>query len=225
MTYLNLDIKKSVVLNQLTNAIRMVLQIILHPLLLPLYCIAYLLFVDKIYCIGLPEHTKKNIILTSVFNLLFFPLMSMLLLRGLGLINHWKSLVKKDKIIIAFTISIFYFWTFYLFRNQSIIPPILQRLAMSFFVLISLAPFFYFYQNSSLSLAVALTIFYRSCIELYARQEDVYFSIPFFVYSIFLVGVVLSLALYQHNLSEIKSSNTMAIATAVLTSIISVLFL
>jgi hypothetical protein len=64
----------------------------------------------------------------------FFPLVTILLAKGLGFINSIFLKTQKDRIIPYIVCNIYYFWMAYVLRNQPEFSGPVVRLAMAIFI-------------------------------------------------------------------------------------------
>ena len=60
---------------------------IFHPLFIPLYAVYFLAFVHTSYFAGYGEGAKIFLLVKIALNMVFFPLVTVLLLKGLGFID------------------------------------------------------------------------------------------------------------------------------------------
>lgn len=107
---------------------------VFHPIFIPLYCIAFLVYVHPSYFTGFSEKEKFYTVLISAVNLLFFPLITVLLLKALGFISSIFMRTKKDRIIPYIACSIFFFWAYLVFKNQPMYPLILPSFIFGIFL-------------------------------------------------------------------------------------------
>ena len=88
---------------------------IFHPLFIPLYVVAFLVFFHPSYFSGFGTHEKTSLLFTTTLNTVFFPLISVLLMKGLGFIQSVFLHTQKDRIAPYLTVMIFYFWAAWVF--------------------------------------------------------------------------------------------------------------
>jgi len=79
-----------------------------HPLFLPLYIILFLLYLHPTAFTGFSDATKVRVIFIVIINLLFFPLLSVLLLKAVGFIDSIFLKTQKDRIIPYIASGIFF---------------------------------------------------------------------------------------------------------------------
>jgi len=94
-----------------------VISILFHPLFIPVYISWFLIYVNPIF----PAFTAKDKgILLVRFMVMYtvFPLATVLLTRGLGFIESIYLRTQKDRIIPYIACGVYYFWMWYVLRNQ-----------------------------------------------------------------------------------------------------------
>ena len=90
-------------------------SVIFHPLFIPFYVVAFLIFFHPSYFSGFGTHEKNSLLFTTILNTVFFPLISVLLMKGLGFIQSVFLHTQKDRIAPYLTVMIFYFWAAWVF--------------------------------------------------------------------------------------------------------------
>ncbi|MES2430129.1 MAG: hypothetical protein V4556_04275 [Bacteroidota bacterium] len=107
---------------------------IFHPLFIPLYIYWFLAFIHPTYFSGFGDLAKKKLMLSIVLNAVFFPAITVLLLKGLGFIESIYLRTQKDRIIPYIASMTFFFWTQYMLREQHYIPRILVAFMFGVFI-------------------------------------------------------------------------------------------
>ena len=110
-----------------------------HPLFISTYVMAFLIFVHPVAFSELDHTTRVLRLLTIVANNVLFPLFSVFIMWRLKLFVSSMFLPdQRDRIVPYIVAMIFYFWTWYLYKNLPDIPGISVRfLAGSFVALIA----------------------------------------------------------------------------------------
>ncbi len=121
------------------RALAFVFSVIFHPIFIPVIAVAYLAFIHQGNFIGMPQKEKVMILVRVGVNTLFFPMITVLLLKGLGFIKSIFLKDKKDRIIPYVAANIFYFWMFLVFVNQPEVPKITTSFILGIFLASSLA--------------------------------------------------------------------------------------
>lgn len=107
---------------------------IFHPLFIPLYVTWFLVFVHTSYFAGYGYGQKLFMLARIALNMVFFPLVTVLLLKGLGFISSVYLRTQKDRIIPYIASGIFFFWAYLVFRNQPEVPSILTSFTFAVFL-------------------------------------------------------------------------------------------
>ena len=127
--------KHSVVVNVFAK----IISIVFHPLFIPLYVAYYIVFVHGSYFTGFGEKERLWILIRMSLNMIFFPAITVLLLKGVGFIDSIFLRNQRDRIIPYIAAGIFYFWMYLVFRNQPDIPQILTAFTFGAFLVSSAA--------------------------------------------------------------------------------------
>ena len=90
---------------------------IFHPLFIPSYITAFLIYSDPYAFAGMSEKGKMFKLISVVFSTAFLPLFSVALMKQLGFINSIFLRSQKDRIIPYIVCMIFYFWAWYVSKN------------------------------------------------------------------------------------------------------------
>ena len=110
-----------------------------HPLFIGVYLAAFLFFIHPTYFLGFSEKARLLKLLTIINNNVFFPLLVVALLRGLGFSKSVQLKEQKERIIPYIAAITFYFWTYYVFRSQLENPTILVLMCRGMFMASSIA--------------------------------------------------------------------------------------
>ncbi len=112
---------------------------IFHPVFIPLYITAFLLYIHPSAFSGFSMAGKKQTMLIVAFNIVFFPLVSVLLLKAVGFIDSLYLRTQKDRIIPYIASGIFFFWAYLVFHKQSQYPLLLTAYILGIFLASSAA--------------------------------------------------------------------------------------
>ena len=110
-----------------------------HPLFVPLYIILFLLYLHPTAFTGFSDTTKIRVIFIVIINLLFFPLLSVLLLKAVGFIDSIYLKNQKDRIIPYIASGIFFFWAYHVFKEQAQYPEVWVSYLLGLFLASSAA--------------------------------------------------------------------------------------
>ena len=94
-----------------------IVSYIFHPLFIPSYITAFLVYADPYAFAGMNDRLKMFKLISVVFSTAFLPLFSVLLMKQLGFIKSIFLRTQQDRIIPYITCMIFYFWAWYVARN------------------------------------------------------------------------------------------------------------
>ena len=106
------------------------ISIIFHPLLIAIYVLLAIMMINP-YLFGVYDARSKGVLIISVFLLsFFFPVISILMMKGLGLIKSIHMKERTERIGPMIATGIFYLWLYINIRSNTVIPG-----AYSFFML------------------------------------------------------------------------------------------
>lgn len=112
---------------------------IFHPVFVPVYVGLFLVYVHPSAFSGFSDAQKKQTILIILLNLVFFPLISVLLVKAVGFIDSIFLRTQKDRIIPYIVSGIFFFWAYTVFKQQAQYPLILTSFILGIFLASSAA--------------------------------------------------------------------------------------
>ena len=107
---------------------------IFHPLFIPVYVTYFLAFIHPGYFAGFGTAQKWWIVLRVAYSMVFFPAITVLLLKGLRFIDSVFLKSQRDRIIPYIACGIFYFWAYLVFKNQPNITPVLTAFTFAVFL-------------------------------------------------------------------------------------------
>jgi len=91
---------------------------VFHPLFIPLYITYFIIQIRSYQLAGINDWGNLRILLQVFVNCTFLPLASILLLRALNFIDSVFLRTQRDRIIPYIICMIFYFWNWYVFKNN-----------------------------------------------------------------------------------------------------------
>ncbi len=100
-------------------------SVIFHPLFIPAIGAWFLAFVQPGYFTGISPHEKTMIVIRVGYNTIFYPALTVVLLKALGFSKSILLKTQRERIVPYIATNIFYFWVFLVFRNQPEVPSIL----------------------------------------------------------------------------------------------------
>lgn len=109
-------------------------SILFHPLFIPGYITAFLLYIHPFAFAGENDWYKKIKLLSVLVSTAFFPAFTVFLLRQLGFAASLQLRSQKERIIPIVASMVFYFWIFYVSKNQPDNPPELVQMLCAVFI-------------------------------------------------------------------------------------------
>jgi hypothetical protein len=119
------------------NAIKIAAKTIsylFHPVFIPVYVLIFLMSEQSHLFTGLTAGKKVFTIIQFGVMYVFFPIVTALLLKALGFIQSIYMKTQRDRIIPYVICMIYYFWLWYVLKNQSGYPDELIQFALSIFI-------------------------------------------------------------------------------------------
>ncbi|MGN6532689.1 MAG: hypothetical protein ACTHK0_13175 [Ginsengibacter sp.] len=107
---------------------------IFHPLFIPVIATWFLAFIQPGYFTGISPEEKTFIVIRVAFNTIFFPALTIILLKALGFIKSIFLKTQRERIIPYIATNVFYFWMFMVFHNQPEVPLILTGFIFGVFL-------------------------------------------------------------------------------------------
>ncbi len=109
-------------------------SIIFHPLFIPAYIAAFLLFIHPYIFSGFNIKLRILRFISVVLLTAFFPAFVVLLLKQLKFIENIFLRTQKDRIIPYIASMFFFFWIFYVSRNLPDSPPAFVLMLLGVFI-------------------------------------------------------------------------------------------
>lgn len=103
-----------------------ILSFLFHPLLVGVYMAWFLIFATPGYYQYLDGRLRILSLATVVVNNFIFPVIVVLLLKGLGFIDSIFLRTQKERIVPYMASIIFFFWCWYVFYNKYEAPQIIR---------------------------------------------------------------------------------------------------
>ncbi len=107
---------------------------VFHPLFIPVIATWYLAFIHQGYFTGISSPEKRMIIIRVANSTIFFPALTVLLLKALKFINSIFLKTQRERIIPFVAANIFYFWMYLVFRSQPQVPTVLTAFIFGVFL-------------------------------------------------------------------------------------------
>jgi hypothetical protein len=112
---------------------------VFHPLFIPVLAAWYLAFLQPGYFTGMPTNEKTMVVVQVAFNTIFYPALTVLLLKAVGFIKSIFLKTQRERIIPYIATNIFYFWMYLVFKSQEEIPLMLTSFILGIFLASSMA--------------------------------------------------------------------------------------
>jgi nitrate reductase NapE component len=106
---------------------------------IPVYVAIFLLYIHPSAFSGFSAREKTATLGIIIYNIVFYPLLSVLLLRAVGFIDSLYLRTQKDRIIPYIASGIFFFWAYTVFKQQPQYPLLLTSYVLGIFLASSLA--------------------------------------------------------------------------------------
>lgn len=107
---------------------------IFHPVFIPVYVLIFLLKEQSYLFVALTGGKKTLTVIQFAVMYALFPVVTALLLKALGFISSIYMKTQRDRIIPYVICMIYYFWVWYVIKNQSIYPDELIQFTLSVFI-------------------------------------------------------------------------------------------
>lgn len=111
-----------------------IISYLFHPAFIPIYVLSILLFAEPFLFVGGSIGQKILLLGQAFVNYTFFPIISILLLKALRFIPSIQLKQQRDRIIPFVICNIWYFWIWYVWRNQPEVPRLIVAFAMGIFL-------------------------------------------------------------------------------------------
>jgi len=133
----NIKITTNTIGHTIIRYLAILVSYILHPIFIPIYVVAFLLWLHPDVFAGFSDSAKNQTMLIVVLNLVIFPLVTVLLLKSLGFISSIHLRERKDRIIPYIACGIFFFWGYTVFKEQSRYPLEWVSFVLGIFIAVS----------------------------------------------------------------------------------------
>ncbi|MEO6541933.1 MAG: hypothetical protein ABIN74_13105 [Ferruginibacter sp.] len=115
-------------------------SVIFHPLFIPFYVVAFLVYYHPSYFSGFSYYTKIKLLWTTALNTVFFPAFAILVMKGLGFVKSIFLRTQQDRIGPYLSSMIFYFWAARVFfKFQPELTPVLATFMTGVFLTTAVA--------------------------------------------------------------------------------------
>lgn len=194
------------------------LSYIFHPLFIPVYILAFMVY----YTAYFPAYNGSDkLMLLLRFFIMYsvFPLATVMLAKGLGFVQSVHLKNRKDRIIPYVACGVYYFWMWYVLRNQPEVPRQLVQLSLAVFLASSMgliANSFYKVSMHAISVGVGATFIFLLGFSTY-MSFGIYISI-----AILIAGLVCTARLIHsdHSTKEIYAGLLMGVIAQLIAAVV-----
>jgi hypothetical protein len=95
---------------------------VFHPVFLPVYLVMFLAYEHPYLFAGYNSWQKTRVVMMAALMFTFFPVVTILLLKGLKFIDSIYLRTQRDRVIPFIATMIWYFWIWYVWKNMSNVP-------------------------------------------------------------------------------------------------------
>ena len=111
-----------------------IISIVFHPLFIPVYLSLVVVRTKPYFFSSLDERDQKFFIPQFVLMYVFFPLVSVLLLKALKFIDSIMLKTQRDRIAPYIVCMIYYWWMWYVMKTRDLFPKEVVMLSFSIFL-------------------------------------------------------------------------------------------
>ncbi len=201
--------------NKIIRLAAKIISYIFHPLFVPVYIAWFLISVQPYLFTSFNPVEKMIAVLRFFIMYSFFPLITVLLARGLGFIQSIYLKTQKERIIPYIACGIYYFWMCYVLRNQPQFSKEVVQLSMAIFIASSLGLLANIYMKVSMH-AISMGILVAFMLLLSYTQTGSY---TFFLSAAFLLAGLVCTARFivsDHTPQEIYGGLLLGIVSMLL---------
>ena len=139
---------------------------VFHPLFVPVYVGWFFIFILRLF----PEQDRWHqtlLLITFFVNYTLLLLATILLAKSLGFVQSVYLKTQRDRIIPYIATGVFYFWVWYVFKNQHY-PPAVVAFGLAVFIASTIGLILNIYFKVSmhmLAMGVVVTLLFRMAME------------------------------------------------------------
>ena len=169
------------------RAIAKIISYVFHPLFIPVYLSWFLVRIQPYLFASFSDWDKTMVMIRFIVMYTFFPLVTVLLARGLGFVKSVYLHTQRDRIIPYVASGVYYFWMWNVLRNQPEFPDMVIKLTLAIFIASSIGLIANIYMKISMhAIAVGVMIVFMM---LLALSQSVNFGIYLSI-SLLIAGLV-----------------------------------
>jgi hypothetical protein len=188
-------------------------SVLFHPVFVPIYVMYFLVYIHPYHFTGFEERGQLMVMIQAMAMYLLFPMVTVLLLKGLRFIDSIQLHEQKDRIIPLVACGVWYFWIWYVWKNLPDYPAVAVQFALAIWISSFTALMANVKMKISLhaiSMVIALTF-----IILLGLREDLSYGL-YIAITIFLTGLVCTsrLLVSDHTQAEVYGGLALGAASA-----------
>ena len=103
--------------NSFLRLISKIVSYVFHPLFMPTMMALLLFYISKSSFVGIEDKVKFNWAIIIGINTMFFPALTVFLLKKLGFIQSIHLKTMRERIIPLIATMVFYFWAYQVFKS------------------------------------------------------------------------------------------------------------
>ncbi len=169
--------------NLVIRLIAKIISYIFHPLFVPVYIAWFLITVQPYLFASFTPVEKMITLIRFIVMYSFFPLVTVLLAKGLGFLDSIYLKTQKERIIPYIACGIYYFWMSYVLRNQPQFSKEVVQLSMAIFIASSIGLLVNIYMKVSMhGISMGILLVFMALLAFtQAGSYTVYLSAAFLV--------------------------------------------
>ncbi|HUQ97561.1 MAG TPA: hypothetical protein VM010_07845 [Chitinophagaceae bacterium] len=115
------------------RTIARIVSVVFHPLFIPVYLSYFLIYINPVFP-AFEASDKLMLLIRFIVMYTVFPLATILLTRALGFVQTIYLKTQRDRIIPYIACGMYYFWMWYVLRNQTQFGNEVVMLALAIFL-------------------------------------------------------------------------------------------
>jgi hypothetical protein len=111
------ELKDALKMHPVVHGLGVLFSWLFHPLLLIVWTSWYLIYVNDLVFLGLDDYDRLKVFLRVLSTAVFLPMITVLLLKGLGFIQSIQLRTQRERIIPLVACITFFFWSYYVSKK------------------------------------------------------------------------------------------------------------
>ena len=182
-----IDIKESPKYSFALRTAAKFISYLFHPLFIPVYVSWFLVYLQPYLFSSFTKWDKALVIFRFFIMYTLFPLVTVLLAKGLGFVSSIQLKTQRERIIPFIACGMYYFWMWYVLHNQPEFPAPVVALTFAIFLASSVGLLANIYMKISMhTIGVGVMVTF---VILLAFTQDTSFGI-YIAVAVFIGGIV-----------------------------------